>query len=218
MSPASSIAVVGPPVSGRQVKSSAVTGSTGDDLSQWLERASGGNEDAVGALARSAHAELRRLAESLLSRERRDHTLQPSGLVNEAWLRLAATLGSPTWENRHAFFTGAATVMRRVLVDHARRRKRDKRGGGWERRPFDPVAEGLAAGGLDLADLLDLHDALSHFTTVNPRAAQVVELRIFAGLTIDETAALMDLSTGTVETEFKAARAWLRDKLDGGRP
>jgi len=186
------------------------------ELSTLFERASKGDDEAMKALASGVHAEMRRIARGLLHRERPDHTIQATALVNEAWLRILGTRASPTWENRKVFFSGVATAMQRVLVDHARGRKCDKRGGGWVRQPFDPVADGLAAGKVDLADVLDLHAALETLQRVNARAAQVVELRMFSGLTIDETAAVMDLSTGTVETEFKTARAWLREALERG--
>lgn len=140
--------------------------------------------------------------------------MQPTALVNEAWLRLLGSRRAPTWENRHAFFAGVATAMQRALVDHARGRAREKRGGGWARLPFEPIALGLAAGDVGLADVLDLHEALEALERVSPRAAEVVRLRMFSSLTIEETASAMDLSTGTIETEFKAARAWLRDALD----
>jgi RNA polymerase sigma-70 factor (ECF subfamily) len=186
------------------------------DLSALFERASNGDDDALKALARAVHVEMRRIANGLLHRERPNHTIQPTALVNEAWLRLLGSRASPTWENRHAFFTGVATAMQRVLVDHARGRNRDKRGGGWVRQPFDPIAERIAAGEVNLSDVLDLHEALATLQRVNARAAQVVELRMFSGLTIEETASVMDLSTGTVETEFKTARAWLREALERG--
>ena len=186
------------------------------DLTVLFERASAGDDEAVKELASGVHTEMRRIAKGLMHRERRNHTIDATALVNEAWLRLLGTKASPTWENRKVFFTGVATAMQRVLVDHARRRNRDKRGGGWVRQPFDPIATGLAAGSVDLGDVLDLHAALDVLRQVSPRAAQVVELRVFSGLTIDETAEVMDLSTGTVENEFKAARAWLREALDRG--
>jgi RNA polymerase sigma factor (TIGR02999 family) len=204
----------------RTLHSSRPRASMGDpdpgELSALFERVAAGDEQAVKVLARTAHIEMRRIAAALLRRERPDHTIQPTALVNEAWLRLLGARASPTWEHRKAFFTGVATAMQRVLVDHARRRLRDKRGGGWVRQPFDPIAERLAAGEVNPADVLDLHAALEALARVSPRAAQVVELRIFSGLTIDETASVMDLSTGTIESEFKAARAWLREALERG--
>lgn len=191
-----------------------VTEPPANELDALIEAARRGDQDALQRFVTRVQPELRAHAAQLMRGERDDHTLQPTSLVNEAWLRLLGGLDAPTWENRRTFFTGAATAMRRVLVDHARRRGRDKRGGGLERVALEPVLDGLGQDPLARADLLDLHAALNEFSGVAPRAAQVVELRLFTGLTIAETAAMLEVSTSTVEADYQAARAWLRARLE----
>jgi RNA polymerase sigma factor (TIGR02999 family) len=151
------------------------------------------------------HAELRRQAARFMWRERRNHTLQPSALVNETYIRLAASPGLD-WQNRAHFFAIAARVMRQVLVDHARRRKAAKREGvhvtlGEAEAPAAPL------------ELLDLDSALVELAALDARQARVVEMRYFAGLGVEETAEVLGLSPRTVKREWQTARAWLQHRL-----
>ena len=153
--------------------------------------------------------ELRRLAQRYLTSERREHTLQATALVNEAWLRME---GRAVVDREH-FLAVGAQAMRRVLIDHARRRKRDKRGGSdWQRVT---LAEPVTPGGSPDIDLLELHDLLESLAARDARAARVVELRYFGGLTIDETARVLGVSSGTVDNDWFAAKAWLGRELRG---
>ncbi len=164
------------------------------------------------ALLGLVYAELRALAGSLFRRERAAHTLQPTALVHEAYLRLAAQ-SRVDWRGRTQVFALGAQMMRRVLVDHARHRARDKRGGGEERVVFD---EALVPGGetaLSLEDVLGLHQALSELAELDERQARIVEQRYFGGLTAAEIALELGVSQRTVEAELSHARAWLRRRL-----
>ena len=154
--------------------------------------------------------ELRRLAAQYLSGERSGHTLQPTALVHEAYLRLAAE--SAEWDSKTHFFAVGARVMRRLLIDHARARGRDKRGGDWQRVTLDPGVSPVAAE-LDDASLLALDDALERLAKLDAREAQIVELRFFAGMTVEEIAAELGVSKRTVESDWTHARAWLRREL-----
>lgn len=155
--------------------------------------------------------ELRELAAGLLRHERQSHTLQPTALVHEAWLKLQRQQ-SPAAEDRQRFLAAAATAMRRILVDHARTRGRQKRGGDAGRAPLDVVGE-LAAP--TTADVVAIDEALDRLAAVDPRMAQVVELRFFAGLDPVETAAVLGTSQRTCERDWAMARAWLRRELAG---
>ena len=170
-------------------------------LRAWAQ----GDEAAGERLFPILYGELRRQAGRYMRRERRSHTLQPSGLVNEAYLRLAA---SPDldWHDRAHFFAIAARVMRQVLVDHARRRRAAKREGCHV--TLDDADAPAAA-----PDLLDLEHALEELAALDPRQARVVELRFFGGLDVDETADVMGLSARTVKREWQTARAWLQHRL-----
>ena len=155
--------------------------------------------------------ELRRLARAFLARERSDHTLQATALVHEAYLRLVAQR-QVDWANRAQFIGMAAVMMRRILVNHARERAADKRGGEAER-----VSLSLADG-IDEApslELIDLHTALDALASIDARKSRVVELKFFGGLTIAEIAELMELSPATIEREWSFSRAWLYDALAG---
>ena len=168
-----------------------------------------GDEAAGERLFPILYDELRRQAGRYMRRERRSHTLQPSGLVNEAYLRLAA---SPDldWHDRAHFFAIAARVMRQVLVDHARRRKAAKREGCHV--TFDDADAPAAP-----PELLDLENALQELSVLDPRQARVVELRFFGGLDVEETADVLGLSARTVKREWQTARAWLQHRLLHGR-
>jgi RNA polymerase sigma factor (TIGR02999 family) len=159
----------------------------------------------------NVYNELRRLATAYLRRERSDHTLQPTALVHEAYMRLAVQNGV-AWHNREHFLGVAAAMMRRVLVDHARGHNRDKRSGG-VRLSLDE-AEGCAAD--ETEDLVALDEALKRLARRHPRKSRVVELRFFGGLSIQETARILDVSESMVERDWKFARAWLAREIDRG--
>jgi RNA polymerase sigma-70 factor (ECF subfamily) len=184
------------------------------DVTALLGRWRGGSAEAEAALMERIQRELRRLAASYLRRERIGHTLQPTALVNEAYIRLVSQRPA-RWENRAHFFGIAARMMRRVLVDHARRRRSAKRDG----LAGDPVSiSGIAASAarVDPVDVLDLHEALSELAALDPRQAEIVEQRYFAGLTVEEIAEVMQISPATVKREWVAARLWLRRRMKGG--
>ena len=153
--------------------------------------------------------ELRRLAAAYLKNERSDHTLQPTALVHEAYLKLADQKDLQ-WQDQTHFRALAATAMRQILVDHARRRATDKRGGDWLRVTLD---EALAAAEDRNIDLLALDEALSSLAKLDHRKCRVVELRFFGGLTCDEAAHTLDISPKTAEADWYMARAWLRQQL-----
>jgi len=181
-----------------------------DDVTQLLARSSGGDRAAMATLFDVLYRELRRLAVSTMRAERREHTLQPTALVHEAFMRLAADR-SPV-ENRHHFFGVAAVAMRRILVEHARARHAAKRGGHAPRVPLDDV-DPVAPTGLDDVDVAALDIALTRLAALDERQARIVELRFFAGLTVEETAAVVALSSRTVKREWQMARAWLRREM-----
>lgn len=179
------------------------------EVTQLLLAWSNGDENALAKLAPLVQHELRNLARRYLSHERHGHTLQPSDLVNEAYLRL---IDSKTvqWQSRAHFFGIAAQVMRRILVDHARRRNELKRGGGAVQVSL-AVAEQLATE--KGTDVLALDEALSQLATFDPRKSQIVELRFFGGLSESETAEVMKVSLRTIQREWNLARAWLYQQL-----
>jgi RNA polymerase sigma factor (TIGR02999 family) len=150
--------------------------------------------------------ELRKLARARLSRERQQVTLQPTALVHEAYLRVAGDGEDRQWDRRGHFFAAAALAMRRILVDRARHYQRMKHGAGGERVELE---SGLLSADPRLPDLVAIDQALSGLEQIDARKAQVVSLRYFAGLSVEETAAALDLSPATVKNEWKVARAWL---------
>lgn len=183
-----------------------------DDVTELLARWRNGSPEAEEQLMAVVHGELRKLAAAYLRRERATHTLQPTAVVNEAYLRLLPQR-EVQWENRAHFFGIAAKMMRRILVDHARRKRAAKRdvdvhGSVSLSQVPDP------AGGQDI-DILALHEALSELAALDARQAEAVELRFFGGLTIDEVAAAMDISAATVKRELTTATAWLRHRMRG---
>jgi RNA polymerase sigma factor (TIGR02999 family) len=167
-----------------------------------------GDSDARGLVPR-LHEELRVIARAYMRGERSDHTLQPTALVNEAYLRLVGDAGL-RWGTRTQFLAVAAQMMRRILVEHARGRGARKRGGDWSRVPLEAPAAELALP--DLA-LLDLEDALEALSALDARAGRVVELRFFGGLDLGEIADVLGVSKRTAEGDWYMARAWLRDRL-----
>jgi RNA polymerase sigma factor (TIGR02999 family) len=175
------------------------------DITQLLGAIDRGDPAAAGQLWPLVYAELRRLAGAQMARERAGHTLDATALVHEAYLRLA---GDPAagFANRRHFFAAAAQAMRRILVENARARGRLKRGGGNRRE--HPDLDALAAGGSE-DDLLALHDALDRFAGHDPVKAKLVELRYFAGLTLEQAAECLDISLSTADRAWRYARAWL---------
>jgi RNA polymerase sigma-70 factor, ECF subfamily len=160
------------------------------------------------------YGELKRLAASQIRHERGDHTLSATGLVHEAYLRLAQA--NTHWESRAHFFGIAANAMRQVLVDHARAHRADKRGGDWIKLTLTGVQseiEGAAVGGDGAVDVLDLDSALNELEARDPRLAKLVALRYFAGLSIEDTATTMGLSPATVKREWLVAKLFLKRKL-----
>ena len=180
-----------------------------EGITQLLERWSNGEEKARDELMPLVYDELHRLAATYLRRERREHTLQPTALVNELFLKFSEQ-HSMNWRNRAQFFGVAAELMRRILVDSARAHRASKRGGD----RFCVSLKNIAAFGEQPdADLLALHDALNRLEEIDPDQARIVELRFFGGLTIKETAEVMGTSHATVEREWKLAKAYLKREL-----
>jgi RNA polymerase sigma-70 factor, ECF subfamily len=181
----------------------------GEDVTILLAELTKGNEEAASRLIPLVYAELRRLAASYMRRERSDHTLQPTALVHEAYLKLIQQR-SVDWQSRAHFFGIAAQVMRRILVDHARGHLREKRGGG--QRPV-PMDEALVFAPEQSAELLKLDQALERLTKLDPRQGKIVELRFFGGLTVEQTADLLGISPKTVKRDWSMAKAWLHGEL-----
>lgn len=178
-------------------------------ISGLLFQVSQGNRDAEALLMTQVYGELRRLARHYMRSERVNHTLQPTALVNEAYLQL---IGQPgvSWQSRAHFFAAAAQLMRHILVDHARGHKAGKRGGGQQQVTLD---ENLLASEDRSIDVLALHEALEKLAQLDARQARVVELHFFGGLTFDEIAYVLETSERTVKREWTMARAWLRLEL-----
>jgi RNA polymerase sigma-70 factor (ECF subfamily) len=160
------------------------------------------------------YGELRRVARRYLGRERKNHTLQPTALVHEAWVRLQNERGGQLKGRTHGLAL-AAQAMRRLLVDHGRHQKRDKRGGGVQPLSLDDLFQAAATCGVPVEDVLTLEAALTRLEAVDPRAAQVVVLRFFSGMSNPEVAEHLNLSVRTVENDWTHARAWLKRELEG---
>ncbi len=180
-------------------------------ITQLLHRHAGGDDAAVQELIPLVYKDLRTLAARALRQEREGHTLTPTALVHEAYLRLVEP--DMDWRGRGQFFAAAARSMRRILVDHARRRSARKRGGDRSRKDLDDVA---VPDSMSRVNVLDLEDALQELSQLHDRQAQVVELRFFAGLSVEEIAEVMGLSTRTVISDWRMARVWLLRTLRAG--
>jgi RNA polymerase sigma factor (TIGR02999 family) len=178
-------------------------------ITELLGRWSQGDDGALEQLMPLVYDELRRLAGSYLRRERREHTLQPTALVNEAYLKLVRQREMP-WQNRAQFFGIAAQLMRHILVDHARAHGAAKRGGHLVNVSLKDIGAFYTQGE---ADVLAVHDVLNRLAEIDPGQSRIVELRFFGGLTIEETAEVMKVSHSTVEREWKIAKAWLKREL-----
>lgn len=187
-------------------------GDPSSDVTRMLREWSAGDPSAADRLLPVVYGELHRLAAGYLKRERTGHTLQPTALVNEAWLKLAGQ-GSP-WQNRAHFLGVAAQAMRRILVDHARRRQAQKRGGGELRVT---LTDGAALQGGNEVDLVRLDEALERLAALDERQARMVTMRFFAGLSVEETARALGVSEKTVKRDWAAAKAFLHRELGGGR-
>jgi RNA polymerase sigma factor (TIGR02999 family) len=185
------------------------------DITRLLDAAAGGDRRAAADLLPLVYDELRKLAAARMAAESPDHTLQPTALVHEAYLRLVGPSDRPRWDHRGHFFAAAATAMRRILVDHARTKQAAIHGGGRAR---------VTLAGLDAAapqpadDLLALDDALTRLAAIDPVKAELVTLRYFAGLTLDEAAATLGLSVATAKRSWAHARAWLYLAVSGEKP
>jgi RNA polymerase sigma-70 factor, ECF subfamily len=183
------------------------------DVTRILREAREGKRSAADELATLLYDELRVLARQEMASERSNHTLQPTALVHEAYLRLAGGDGT-CFESRAQFLAAAAIAIRRVLVDHARRRARVKRGGGQAPLAldeFDPAAP------LPAAELLDLDEALVRLAELDPFKARIVELRFFAGMSVEELSVVLGASESSVRRDWRMARAWLRGELNHSR-
>jgi RNA polymerase sigma factor (TIGR02999 family) len=188
------------------------TGEGAGEVTLWLARLREGSDEALDRLVPLLYEDLRRLARQRLRAEREGHTLDTAALVNEAYLRLVDQRRIAAGD-RSEFFAAASRTMRRVLVDYARARKRDKRGGGVAPVPLEAVEEFLTERAAD--ETIALDEALARLEAAEPRAARVVELRFFGGLTLEETSALLAVSTKTVQRDGDAAMAWLRKEVRG---
>jgi RNA polymerase sigma factor (TIGR02999 family) len=178
-------------------------------VTRLLREWSSGRQDVVEELTPLVYAELRRLATSYFRRERPDHTLQPTALIHEAWMRLVDQ-GQPQWDSRSHFYSFAAHLMRQILVDHARSRRAFKRGAGGQN--FSVSDLDVASPGPDL-DVLAVDEALHKLEGIDERKVRIIELRFFSGMTVEEIAEALEISTRTVERELRLARAWLWQAL-----
>ncbi len=179
------------------------------DVTQILQEVRDGDGDAPARLMPLVYDELRRLADHYLRQERPDHTLQPTALVHEAYLKLVDQT-SVDWQNRAHFFGVSAQVMRQILVDHARRHRASKRGGLQQKLTLDEAIDYSQP--LDV-DLVALDDALTALAQLDARQSKIVELRFFGGLTIEETAVALGISPATVKVDWGMAKAWLRREI-----
>ena len=198
-----------PGMSGELSKPAVTTGS---DMTRILEAVQNGDPKAAAELLPLVYDELRKLAAARMAHEASGHTLQPTALVHEAWLRL--TRGGPNepFANRAHFFAAAAEAMRRILVDRARRKSADKRGGGWERINLDSVD--MAADAND-DTLLLINESLEKLAKEEPQAAEIVKLRFFTGLTLEEAGQMLGFTERTAKRHWAFARAWLYDAMKG---
>ncbi len=179
------------------------------DVTVLLNKINDGDSSAPEELLPLVYQELRKLANSYLQNERSDHTLQPTALVHEAYIRLVDWQNT-NWENRSHFFAVAAQVMRHILVDHARKKKAEIHGGNLQKLALD---EAISFSKQTEIDLVDLDDALKDLEKLDQRQSKIVELRFFAGLTIEETAHAIGVSTMTISREWNFVRAWLYRRL-----
>jgi RNA polymerase sigma factor (TIGR02999 family) len=178
-------------------------------VTHLVRRLGDGDAEVASELLPLVYEELRGIANGLFARQPQGHTLQPTAVVHEAWIKI----GTPGqgWEARSHFFAVAARAMRQVLTDYARASRADKRGQGWRRVTLDENIGSTS----DECSLVDLDDALQRLAETNERHARVVELRLFGGMTVDEVAAELGVTSRTIQLDWRSARAWLRHVLDG---
>ena len=179
-----------------------------EDVTRLLQNLNAGNREAVDALVPLVYAELRKLAAHYLKSERDEHTLQPTALVNEAYLRLVQQ--ETEWKNRTHFFAMAANLMRRILVDYARTSKAEKRGGDAEKIALEDAFVFVKA---RPSEMIALDEALEELARLDPRRSRVVELKFFGGLTTEEIAEVLGVHANTVLRDWNLARAWLKTQL-----
>ena len=184
--------------------------NTSPEITRMLIALTDGNTEVVNNLLPLIYDELRKLAGNYLRRERSSHTLQPTALVHEAYIKLIDQK-QVKWQNRAHFFGIAAQIMRRLLVDHARKHTADKRGGEIEKLPIEE--EILVVSNEKSAELLALNEALENLETLDPQKAKIVELRYFGGLSIEETAEVLGVSIATVNRQWRMAKAWLYGQI-----
>jgi RNA polymerase sigma-70 factor (ECF subfamily) len=181
------------------------------EITQLLAEWSNGNQTALDKLYPLVYDELHKMANRYMKRERKDHTLQTTALINEAYVRMVAQK-NVHWENRAHFFAISAQIMRRILIDHARRHHYAKRGGGAQKVSLDETA---VVASDPASDMLLLDEALNRLAEMDPRRGQVVELRYFGGLNNEEIADVLKISENTVTRDWNMARAWLYQELSG---
>ena len=203
-----------PPACSRQAASAeisfrVISAPPRQQVTRLLIDWSNGNRHAASDLMPLVYDELRQIARGYLQNERRDHILQATALVHEAYLRLVDETAA-SWQNRAHFFGVAARVMRRILVDHARKLRTEKRGGEWGKLQFD---DGVLASPGRSIDLIALDEALQDLARLDPRRSQIVELRFFGGLTMEEAGGVLEVSARTVRREWRLAKAWLRREI-----
>lgn len=181
------------------------------NVTELLQGWTKGDKQALDKLVPIVYDELRRQASGYLRRERAGHTLQTTALINEAYIRLI-NQKNPQWENRAHFFAIAAKIMRQILVDHARTRGRAKRGGSAVRVSLSEATALIKDPDINI---LEIDEALKRLEALDPHQSRIVELRFFSGLTVEETAAVLDISPATVKREWSVAKAWLHREISG---
>ena len=184
-----------------------------NEVTQLLLSWNQGDREALDRLIPLVEAELRRLARRFMRRERGDHTLQTSALINEAYVKLVDQQ-NVQWQDRAHFFAVSAQIMRHILIDHARKHQYAKRGGGAEKVPLDEIAQ---LSDQRAAELIAMDDALRDLAMADPRKSQIVELRFFGGLSIEEAAEVLEISPATVTREWRMARAWLHHAMSSNK-
>lgn len=186
------------------------------DITVILNRAGTGDPKAAGELLPLVYDELRRLAAAKMARESAGHTLQATALVHEAWMRLSGDRKTE-WQNRAHFFAAAAESMRRILIDCARRRRAERHGGGLKRVDVNDSDEAIAAPSSSDDELLAVHESLDRLAILDARKAELVKLRYFAGLTLEQAADVLGVSVPTAKRDWAYARAWLFKEIDQSR-
>lgn len=182
-------------------------------ITQLLHQSREGNKEAFDQLIPTVYSQLYKLASRRLAAERQGHTLRTTEVVHEAYLRLVDA--DVSWNDRVHFYAVAANVMRRILIDHAKARSRDKRGGEFEKVPLDSAME---LGSRSGSELLEVNEALERLNDRDPRKARIIELLVFGGLTYEEAAAALEISPATLHRELKLAKSWLHRELTSKRP